>query len=270
MPSFLRAYPPARPARPAEGLLVAFSGEDLLLTASGLPTREAANHLLLEDALYLGDLDGVPCLACSLSDDELRSTTFLPTNLRKAYALLPEEHWLLAAYATQLLRWETSARFCMQCASPLERVSGEWSRRCLACARITYPPLYPCVIVIVHDDDRLIMTHLFSRGTMHGLVAGFVEPGESLEEALRREVKEEVGVEVSDIEYFGSQPWPFPHQIMIGFFARYAGGEIVPQTSEIDEAGWFSVDAMPPLPPPLSIARRMLDAWIARRRSGRL
>jgi NAD+ diphosphatase len=128
---------------------------------------------------------------------------------------------------------------------------------------VTYPHVSPCVIVLIHDGEHILLTHKPGWGPMHSIVAGFVEPGESLEECLVREVREEVGAEVDEVRYFHSQPWPFPHQLMIGFFARYIGGEIRPDPSELDVARWFHVDELPAIPPPLSIARRMIDAWVA-------
>jgi NAD+ diphosphatase len=103
----------------------------------------------------------------------------------------------------------------------------------------------------------------------YALVAGFLEPGETLEECAAREVREETGIVVDDVRYFGSQPWPFPHQVMVGFWARHAGGEIVIAKSELEDARWFEVDALPPLPPPISIARRMIDAWVKEQRAAR-
>jgi NAD+ diphosphatase len=120
--------------------------------------------------------------------------------------------------------------------------------------------LSPAVIVVVHDGRRILLTHK-DGVPFRALVAGFVEAGETLENAARREVKEETGVDVGDLRYFGSQPWPFPHQIMIGFFARYLGGEIVVDKTELDDAAWFDVDALPTVPPRGSIAGQMIEAW---------
>jgi NAD+ diphosphatase len=126
-----------------------------------------------------------------------------------------------------------------------------------------YPPVNPCTITLVHDGERILLTHKDGWGPRYGLVAGFVEPGESLEDNLRREVAEEVGVQVGRIDYFRSQPWPYPHQIMVGFFAEYAGGEVRIDRDELDDARWFHVDALPQIPPPLSIARQLINTWAA-------
>jgi NAD+ diphosphatase len=128
-----------------------------------------------------------------------------------------------------------------------------------------YPRLAPAVIVAVERDDQLLLANnaRFPRG-FYSVLAGFVEAGESLEQTVAREIKEEVGITVSDIRYFGSQPWPFPHSLMIAFQAKYADGEFVLEEAEIADAGWFSADNLPQLPPPLSIARRLIDDFVRR------
>lgn len=126
------------------------------------------------------------------------------------------------------------------------------------------------MIVLIHDGgDRLLLAHRRGRGPMRSLIAGFLEPGESLEAALRREVREEVGLEVDDIRYHASQPWPFPHQLMVGFFARHVGGEVRVDGHELDEAQWYPFDELPTLPGPISIARRLIDAFVVDRRACR-
>jgi NAD+ diphosphatase len=153
----------------------------------------------------------------------------------------------------------------MRCGGPLIAMASEWGKRCAddACKWTMYPPVNPCTITAVHEGERILLTHKDGWGPRYGLVAGFVEPGESLEDNLRREVAEEVGVQVGRIDYFRSQPWPFPHQIMVGFFAEYAGGEVRIDRDELDDARWFHVDALPQIPPPLSIARQLINTWAA-------
>jgi NAD+ diphosphatase len=187
--------------------------------------------------------------------------------LRGLFAELDPGLYWVAGYAAQMVYWQRASAFCAFCGGRGEPVAGEWSKRCEACGHVAYPRVSPCVIVLVHDDDRVLLTHKPGWGPMNSLIAGFVEPGESLEECLVREVREEVGAEVDDIRYFGSQPWPFPHQLMVGYFARYRGGELRIDTTELDGAAWFHVGDLPPLPGKLSIARQLLDAWIASRRS---
>jgi NAD+ diphosphatase len=159
-----------------------------------------------------------------------------------------------------VLRWDADHRFCSRCAAPLAEVAGERARRCATCDLSFYPRIAPAVIVLVHDGRRALLTHKEGM-PFRALVAGFVEAGESLEDAVRREVKEETGVDVGELAYFGSQTWPFPHQMMIGYFARYAGGDIVVDKKELDDAAWFDRDALPAVPPRGSIAGKMIEAW---------
>lgn len=120
----------------------------------------------------------------------------------------------------------------------------------------------PATLILVHDgEDKVLLSHQPGWGEMYSILAGFVLPGESLEECVHREVEEEVGVQVTDLVYYGSQPWPFPHQMMIGFLARYRNGAIEIDVEELDRAEWFDVHDLPPLPPTLSLSRQMLDAW---------
>jgi NAD+ diphosphatase len=146
-------------------------------------------------------------------------------------------------------------------------VAGERARRCPRCGLTSFPRLSPVVIVLIEraDTGQVLMARgrNFPEG-FFGIIAGFVEPGESLEEAVRREVREEVGLELDEPRYFGSQPWPFPHALMVGFEAVYAGGELRLDERELAEAGWYSPDDPPRIPPRLSIARRLIDAWAAR------
>jgi NAD+ diphosphatase len=144
-----------------------------------------------------------------------------------------------------------------------EPLSGGWGRQCPNCDHITYPPVTPAILVLVHDGENVLLVHKPDWGKRYSIIAGFVEPGESLEGCVQREVREEVNVEVSDIRYIGSQPWPFPHQLMVGFTARYVLGEIRPDQQELDRAAWFHYNALPELPPPLSLARQIITTWVA-------
>ncbi len=135
-------------------------------------------------------------------------------------------------------------------------------RRCAQCGHERFPQVSPAVLILVHDGaDRILLAHKPGWGDRYSILAGFVLPGESLEECVQREVEEEVGVRVTDLQYVGSQPWPFPHQLMIGFTARHRSGDIRIDTLELDHAAWFDANALPALPPPLSLSRQMIDAW---------
>jgi len=173
----------------------------------------------------------------------------------------------LAGRAIQVVTWDRTHQFCGQCGTPTESLADERAKRCPACGLISYPRLSPAIIIAVvrhtGEGQRLLLArnHRFAPGRF-SVVAGYVEPGETLEECAGREVCEEVGIQIKDIRYFGSQPWPFPNSLMIGFTAEYAGGEIRLEEKEIAEAGWFAADSLPGMPPKMSIARRLID-WFA-------
>jgi NAD+ diphosphatase len=214
--------------------------------------------------LFLGTLDGRHCWAVDVADEDDVDTDLFK-DLRLLWGALDEVTWTLAGRAVQLVEWQRTHRFCGRCAAATEPARGERARRCPACGLLAFPRLAPAMITLVErDDGRVLLARNKNFGIpMFSLLAGFVEPGETLEGAVDREVHEEVGVVVDDIRYWGSQPWPFPHSLMIGFRARYVSGELVLQEDEIAEAGWFAHDDLPMVPPTMSIAGRMIEAWIA-------
>jgi NAD+ diphosphatase len=254
---------------PILGRCFAFVGSDLLAmeanaTTPRLPTWShlRAWGLATVRYQYLGVLDSEPCWSVELEERiELPAGVEL-TGIRGLYERLPEVEYALAGRAVQIIAWERDHQFCGRCATPTERVSGERARRCPNCGLTSYPRISPAVIVLIERGDRILLArgHAFVPGRF-GIVAGFVEPGESLEEAVAREVQEEVGIELADIRYFGSQPWPFPHGIMIGFRAQALSAELSIDESELAEAGWYAIDDLPIIPAKLSIARRLIDAW---------
>lgn len=243
-----------------ELVLYEIGGE--LVVPSG-PSLQAAG-LVEGRSVRIGTLDGQAVFAVELPADTLLPETFATFGLRELHGPLDDLMWRIAAYAAEIAHWTRTARFCPQCGGPTQAEPLDWGRRCPACGYTHYPRVSPCIIVLIHDGDRLLMVRQprFPPG-MYGLVAGFVEPGESLEECLEREVAEEVGVAVEDIRYFGSQPWPFPHQLMVGFMARYAGGTLRPNEAELEHADWFHVNDLPPLPPRVSMARRLIESYVA-------
>jgi NAD+ diphosphatase len=177
--------------------------------------------------------------------------------------LIDDEFLLVAGCATQLTRWDRIHRFCGQCGKPAEDQTDERAKTCPRCNLTFYPRLSPAVIVAVVREDRLLL----ARSTrfpynFYSVLAGFVEPGETLEECVVREVREEAGILVKNVRYFGSQPWPFPDSLMLGFIAEYAEGEIKINESEIADADWFTADALPNIPPKVSIARSLIDWYV--------
>ncbi|MCU0493763.1 MAG: NAD(+) diphosphatase [Chloroflexaceae bacterium] len=264
-PRFTRFYPKDEPLPPT-GLWFAELNGSLLVQSSDAGTclPNGPSPLPGErpaDTVLLGMLDDTPCLACNLPADTPLPEGYRTLDLRGIYGAIDEDQFAVAGYAVQMLYWQRNSNFCMKCGNPLVAVPDEWGKRCTSCNHTTYPHVSPCVIVLVHDGDRVLLGHKPGWGPRYSVFAGFVEPGESLEECLVREVREETGVEVDELRYFGSQPWPFPHQLMVGFWARYVSGEIKADEAELDDVRWFQRDALPPLPPRLSIARKMLDAW---------
>src|SRR5919112_245483 len=212
----------------------------------------------------IGVLDGRGCWAAEASPDFEAPEGMLFRDLRSLFSGMDEGLFRMAGRAKQIVGWNATHRFCGRCGGETAPLSGELARRCARCGMLHYPRLSPAVIVLVRDGSRVLLARSpgFPAG-MYSELAGFVEPGESIEETIKREVREEVGIEVENVRYFGSQPWPFPNSLMIGFAADYAGGELRKDPEEIEDAGWYSVGELPVLPPRVSIARAMIDQFVA-------
>ena len=182
--------------------------------------------------------------------------------LRQSYYRLTRPLYLKAGKCQELLYWDHNTKYCGICGAPM-RMDTDISKKCTECGKEIWPQLATAVIVLIHRGDEVLLVRAknFKRD-FFGLVAGFVETGETLEEAVAREALEETGVTISNIRYFGSQPWPYPCGLMVGFHADYVSGDIHLQRSEIAKGGWFRRDALPDIPEPLSIARMLLDDWL--------
>jgi NAD+ diphosphatase len=166
----------------------------------------------------------------------------------------------IAGLAKQILHWDRNSRHCSRCGTETGPIAGTWGRRCPSCATEHFPHIHPCAIVLVRRGNQVLLTRKAEwPAGRYSLVAGFLDFGESLEECALREIREETGIIAENIRYVGSQNWPFPAQIMAGFVADYAGGEIVIDKSELEDVRWFPVDALPTLPPSRSIARWIID-----------
>jgi NAD+ diphosphatase len=242
-----------------QGLVVAGAAE-LTLPCGACPTELEP---LVSRPLWLGTWRDVPCWTVSLSPGSalpagFRRETLVPMQGTR----LPDELLSLGGMAMQALWWESTSGHCPRCGAATERIASEWGKRCPACRYEHYPHLHPAVIVLVRDGDRVLLARkaIWAPGR-YALVAGFVDNGESLEGAVRREVKEEVGVDVDDIRYVGSQNWPFPSQLMVGFVARYAGGEVSIDATELEDARWFPRTALPAGPTRHSIAGFMIEQY---------
>ncbi len=211
-------------------------------------------------ALRIGEWQGLPCYA--LDVDSLPAD--IPgelTPLRPLYGIGGDLAFALAGRASLLLDWRRNHHHCGRCGTLTLPKSGEFAMACPSCGLLAYPRISPAVMVLIRRGDELLLARSprFRPG-MYSALAGFVEAGETIEQCAAREVREEVGVEIANLRYFRSQPWPFPDSLMIAFFADYAGGEITPDASEIEAADWFQQNALPPLPDYPSIARHLIDA----------
>jgi NAD+ diphosphatase len=211
-------------------------------------------------ARLVGEWQGHPCYAADVACLPINLTGELRP-LRALFGLAGAEAFALAGRATQLLDWQNNHRYCGSCGTPTTPKTGELAMSCPNCGLLAYPRISPAVMVLVSRGDELLLARSpHFRPGVYSALAGFVEAGETLEQCALREVHEEVGIAITNLRYFRSQSWPFPNSLMLAFFADYAGGEITPQPSEIEDAGWFSPDALPELPDHLSIARQLIDA----------
>ena len=255
------------PTGPPEraSLIIAIRGSEVTLTDGDSRDAGIAPH-----ALFVGTVGGRNCWAV---DDDGGVMGLDPqaefVDLMRLYPQVDEPTWAAAGRAVQLVDWVRNHRYCGRCGSGTEESPGERARRCPHCGLLAFPRLAPAVITLVEREDGrvLLARNAGWRTGMYSCLAGFVEPGESIESAVSREVYEEVGIEVGDLRYYRSQPWPFPHSLMLGFEARYASGEIACDGTEIAEADWFACDDLPDLPPPMSIARWMIEDWTTRQRA---
>lgn len=215
---------------------------------------------------YLGRFRGRACFALEAGG-----------RLPEGYALTGLRAWLgrvepavfyLAGRAQQVVEWHTTHRYCGRCATPTEDHPQDRAKTCPNCGLVNYPRLSPSIIVLVHRGDDVLLARNANWPTnMYSTLAGFVEAGESIEQTVHREVAEEVGVRVRNLRYRGSQSWPFPNSLMLGFLAEYASGDIVCLDGEIADAHWFRHDELPNVPPGTAISRWLIDDYIAELRA---
>jgi len=256
---------------------LAFSGPRLLVVEDGPTLRVPSAEDLAAALGGNGDVPrgaevsllpaaGRPCCAYDLPPEFEPPAGFALHGLRALFERIPPELFRAAGTALQKVEWLRTHGFCSRCGHATRRHEVHQAMECPACGYLHFPRLAPAVIVLVERGDEMLLARSPRfPGGMYSTLAGFVEPGESLEEAVHREIREEAGVEVTDLRYFGSQPWPFPHSLMIGFVARWAGGEIRVDGSEVLDAGWFTAERPPPkLPSTLSIARALVDDFLRR------
>lgn len=270
-----------------------FCKDDIIITAAGRIPCGGDCPVSLEPwntVHRLPSLAGEECCCVAIDKpltDALSATSSLrQVGLRASFDVLPLDEYLMAGKAREILYWDSTTKFCGVCGGPMEKDS-DISKRCTCCGKQVWPALATAIIVRIlrrvseadghvimqeevanglseesfHEEILMVRAHNF-RGNHYGLVAGFVETGESLEECLVREVEEEVGIRVTNVRYFASQPWPYPSGLMVGFTADYAGGALRLQQSELAAGGWFRRDNLPPIPGKMSLARKLIDAWL--------
>ena len=246
-----------------------FCKEELLLkkTADGSYTIPCQEEPPVEvkpwtNVMNITPIDGVEVKTFRVDNPVAESERYVMCGLRKSYYQLPRQLYLVAGKCQELLYWDQNTKYCGVCGAPM-RMDTDISKKCTECGKEVWPQLATAVIVLIHRGDEVLLVRAKNfRTDFYGLVAGFVETGETLEEAVAREAMEETGVTITNIRYFGSQPWPYPCGLMVGFHADYVSGEIHLQRSEIAKGGWFRRDNLPTIPEKLSIARMLLDDWL--------
>lgn len=242
----------------SSNLLMIEQGEQLLLPEGKLPAELPSNDQPLAFATW----HGRQVRACSIPKTARLPNGMLAEPFNAAGERIPTDLLTIAGIGKQLLHWQTISRCCSRCGGQTRQLPDSWGKHCPACATEQFPPIHPCAIVLIRRDDQLLLVRKpeWAPGR-YGLVAGFVDVGESLEECAIREAKEETGIDIKNVRYVTSQCWPFPSQIMAGFVADYAGGTIRLDDKEIEDARWFTIDCLPALPAQRSIARYLIDSW---------
>jgi NAD+ diphosphatase len=265
------ADPPNEPNGPAWWFL--FSKRKLLVFLKdgqpSIPLIQNLTELGIQSngEIYLGSLAGRACYAAALSGAAAAPADMVFQDLRNLYGRLNQEFIPIAFRALHLLDWSQKTRFCKQCGTEMRAKDGQPARECPQCGYLSFPRISPAVIVLVERGDQCLLARSPRfKDEFYSVLAGFAEPGETLEEAVAREVQEETGIAVRDIRYFGSQPWPFPDSLMIAFTACYAGGEIRVDGTEILDARWFTYDQLPNIPGRISIARELIDWFVGKHR----
>ncbi|MDE5783250.1 MAG: NAD(+) diphosphatase [Prevotella sp.] len=212
--------------------------------------------------INIASLDGIETKAYNIDSPVTADDRYEMCPLRQSYYKLPESLYLKAGKCAELLHWDRNTKFCGVCGGQMH-FHTDISKRCEMCGKEVWPSLAPAVIVLIRKGDEILLARGRNfKSEFYGLIAGFVETGETLEEAVKREVKEETGLNIKNIRYFGSQSWPYPSGLMVGFTADYESGELHLQQEELKKAGWFQRTNLPKLPEKLSIARRLIDYWL--------
>ena len=218
----------------------------------------------VKNVLEVSLLEDMPACTASMDTPLEETVEYLPMGLRASYDYLDPILHKIAGKAYELIYWDQHSRFCPSCGTKTV-MQTTISKQCPNCKYEIYPVVSPAILVLIRKGDAILLVHARNfRGSFYGLVAGFLETGETLEECVRREVMEETGLEINNITYFGNQPWPYPSNLMVGFIADYVSGTIRLQDEELSEGAFFTKDNLPELPRKLSLARKMIDWWLER------
>ena len=259
-----RVFPPGEIEHP-EALYFAFEGDQLLTLADSQSpaalTHDEVQWLDSGEAIYLGELNGRPCLAVEVKGQDIPG--YAAQDLRSLLGRVDQQVFYLAGRALQVLEWNRNHRYCGRCGTETNTHGSDRAKVCPECGQVSYPRLSPSIIVLVCRGNEMLLARNAAWPTgFFSTLAGFVEPGESIEQTVHREVMEEVGLSITNLRYKGSQSWPFPNSLMLGFHAEYLGGEVRCQDDEIAEAHWYRFDQMPSVPPKWAISRWLIDDFV--------
>lgn len=255
--------------QPTDWSLV-FAGRNAVTAMRGAPgspwTVKAASDLWnvdLSAAVPVGFWEGKGLWAFSVPDSSVNQTEQIASNLYSLLGRIDDRLFQAHGRAYQLLHWRSTHKHCGRCGCFTEITEGGRAILCSECRLTVYPRVSPCVIVLVSKGDQLLLAAAAGfQKRFYSTLAGFMEPGETCEQAVAREVREEVGIEIGNIRFFSSQPWPFPSQLMIGFFADWQSGNLKLNEEEIEDADWFDVNSLPPTPPTASISGQLISHFI--------
>ena len=258
--------------RGMEGKVVITCGRNLVLGGDGFLWDSGILEVLAlpgdSRPHFLGHYNGEQVFAVALSEADRSPPGARLAGLREYLGQVPEGLFKLLGRALQINDWYAGHSYCGYCGEPTALVPNERATACDGCGKIFYPRLSPCIMALIHRGDQCVLARNAQwRKPYYSILAGFIEPGESAEEAVHREVMEEVGLRVHNLNYFGSQPWPFPGQLMLGFFAEYSGGEICVDGVEIAEANWYNHNDLPNIPGPSSLSGQLIKAFVERCRA---
>ncbi len=243
-------------------VLVEVNGDSAAVPLSANPDDLGVEILRRQ---YLGALDGKDCFSAEVGEESAAPVGMEFQGLRQLFGRLEEGLYRVAFRAAQIVDWDRNHQFCGRCGRRTTDRADIRAKECPGCGFVMFPRISPAIIVLVERGEKVLLARANRfPGRFYSVLAGFVEPGETLEEAVAREIREEVGIEVKDIRYFGSQPWPFPDSLMIAFTAAYAGGEIKIDEEEIVDAGWFEPESFPDIPGKISISRQLIDWYVAK------